>query len=107
MSRSYALSPSRALLTALLVLSLLLAMFAAMAVRSDTASARAQKVSLCHATGSRTNPFVLIRVSPQGAANHLRQHEDDRLATPAEQKAGDCPVKGEDDGGDTGQTGQN
>ena len=36
------------------------------------------KVVICHATHSKTNPFVTIVVSPQGAANHLKHHSGDK-----------------------------
>lgn len=32
------------------------------------------KVPVCHATGSDTNPYVLINVSEQGAEAHIREH---------------------------------
>jgi hypothetical protein len=35
------------------------------------------KVTLCHATGSSTNPFVVITVSTAGAANGHSDHADD------------------------------
>jgi hypothetical protein len=35
------------------------------------------KVVICHATHSKTNPFVTIVVSAQGAANHLKHHSGD------------------------------
>jgi hypothetical protein len=40
-------------------------------------AAPAAKVTLCHATGSTTNPYVRITVAAAGAYNgHFRQHED-------------------------------
>jgi hypothetical protein len=47
------------------------------------------RFSLCHATGSETNPFVFITVSAQGFANHLANHPDD---FPADSPA-DCEKK--------------
>jgi len=37
-----------------------------------------EKVTLCHATGSATNPYVQITTSPQGALNgHAKKHAED------------------------------
>jgi hypothetical protein len=48
-----------------------------------------QKTTLCHATGSATNPYVLIRVSDRAIQAHARhQHEEDII--PASSEA-DCP----------------
>jgi hypothetical protein len=38
-------------------------------------SSSSDKVAICHRTGSATNPYVLIKVSKQGAANHLKNHD--------------------------------
>jgi ABC-type sugar transport system substrate-binding protein len=41
------------------------------------ASAAADKVTICHATGSATNPYVVITPSAAGVYNgHYRQHDD-------------------------------
>jgi hypothetical protein len=41
------------------------------------ASAAADKVTICHATGSTTNPYVVITPSAAGVYNgHYRQHDD-------------------------------
>jgi hypothetical protein len=46
------------------------------------------KVTICHATHSKTNPFVTIVVSAQGAANHLKHHAGDRRgACPTNQQS--------------------
>jgi hypothetical protein len=45
-------------------------------------------VTICHATGSKTNPYVQLTLSPQGAANHLAHHPGDFLAPPE-----GCPGK--------------
>lgn len=37
------------------------------------------KVTICHRTGSDTNPFVIITISRQGAENHFRVHPEDTL----------------------------
>ncbi len=47
-----------------------------------------QKVTLCHATGSATNPFVKITISVRAVAAHKR-HQDGRDIIPA--PAGGCP----------------
>jgi hypothetical protein len=39
-------------------------------------------VTICHRTGSDTNPYVTLHLSPQGAAAHLRNHPDDFVPTP-------------------------
>jgi hypothetical protein len=38
-------------------------------------------VTICHHTGSDTNPWVELTLSPQGAANHLANHPDDFVVT--------------------------
>jgi len=45
-------------------------------------------VTICHATGSATNPYVQLTLSPQGAAQHLAHHPGDFLAPPQ-----GCPGK--------------
>jgi hypothetical protein len=40
-------------------------------------------VTICHHTGSDTNPWVELTLSPQGAANHLAHHPDDFVVTPS------------------------
>jgi hypothetical protein len=41
------------------------------------ASASADKVTICHATGSTTNPYVVITPSASGVYHgHYRQHDD-------------------------------
>lgn len=41
------------------------------------ASAAADKVTICHATGSATNPYVVITPSAAGVYHgHYRQHDD-------------------------------
>ena len=58
-----------------------------------------EKVTLCHATGSPTNPFVVITVSVNAATgNGHGLHEDDIIPAPA----GGCPGAGEDPGEDPG-----
>ncbi|HUF38127.1 MAG TPA: FecR domain-containing protein, partial [Anaerolineales bacterium] len=42
------------------------------------------KVTLCHATGSATNPYVEITVSVQGATNGHAGHSGDIIPAPAE-----------------------
>jgi hypothetical protein len=53
------------------------------------------KVSLCHRTGSATNPYVLIKVSQQGAANHLKNHDGTLDWPQAPYKAGTLTVGGD------------
>ncbi len=45
------------------------------------------KITLCHATGSATNPYVTITVSMQGATHRHEQHAGDIIPAPA----GGCP----------------
>jgi hypothetical protein len=51
-------------------------------------AAKAGKVTICHATGSATNPYVTITIS-QNAADAHRAHQDGRDIVPA--PAGGCP----------------
>lgn len=46
------------------------------------------KVTLCHATGSATNPYVLITVAAAGATNGHAKHEGDIIPAPAK----GCPT---------------
>jgi hypothetical protein len=48
------------------------------------------KVTICHATGSATNPYVEITISVNAVAAHER-HQDGRDIIPA--PAGGCPDK--------------
>jgi hypothetical protein len=52
-----------------------------------TSSSSNDKVTLCHATGSSTNPFVEITVSANGLAGH-GGHSDDIIPAPS----GGCPT---------------
>jgi cobalamin biosynthesis Mg chelatase CobN len=45
------------------------------------------KVALCHATGSLTNPFVLITVAIQALAGHERHQDGEDIVNPT----GPCP----------------
>lgn len=45
---------------------------------AGSAAAESDKVTICHATGSESNPYVEITVSANSA--HLDKHEDDFLA---------------------------
>jgi hypothetical protein len=52
------------------------------------------KVTICHATGSETNPYVEITISVNALAAHLRhQNGEDIFPVPA----GGCPDKKKDD----------
>lgn len=65
--------------------------------RQPAQSAPHSKVTLCHATGSATNPYVLITVSVNATTgNGHGRHEDDLIPAPA----GGCPAGSEDSGGD-------
>ena len=52
--------------------------------------AKAGKVTLCHATGSATNPYVKITISEHAVDAH-KAHQDGRDIIPA--PAGDCPAQ--------------
>ena len=51
------------------------ASFAGVAAVSQAAPASSDKVTICHRTGSATNPYVAITVSKAGAAAHLKNHD--------------------------------
>jgi len=51
--------------------------------------AKAGKTTICHATGSATNPFVTITISNNALPAHMR-HQDGRDIIPA--PAGGCPT---------------
>lgn len=51
-------------------------------VSTQTAAAKKQKVTICHATGSATNPYVKIKVAKQALRGHLR-HPGDIIPAPA------------------------
>ncbi len=48
-----------------------------------------EKITICHATGSATNPFVQITISKNGLHGHAK-HQDGRDIIPA--PAGGCPT---------------
>jgi hypothetical protein len=48
---------------------------------NGSAGDRQYAVTICHHTGSATNPWVELTLSPQGAANHLAHHPDDFIVT--------------------------
>ncbi len=53
------------------------------AVSADVALSGDDKVAVCHATGSETNPFVTLIVSEDGYEHsHHRHHEGDFFTTP-------------------------
>jgi len=52
----------------------------------DGPGAHQYAVKICHATGSKTNPYVELTLSPQGAAAHLLHHPGDFVDT-----GGGCP----------------
>jgi hypothetical protein len=47
-----------------------------------------EKISLCHATGSTTNPYIAITVARQGATHGHESHAGDIIPVPAD----GCPV---------------
>ena len=51
--------------------------------------AKAGKTTICHATGSATNPYVTITISNNALPAHMR-HQDGRDIIPA--PAGGCPT---------------
>lgn len=55
------------------------------------ASAKTDKVMLCHHTGSATNPVVMISVAGSAVAQHIANHGD---IIPAE-GATECPPAGD------------
>ena len=62
-----------------------------------------QKTTLCHATGSETNPYVTITVSDAALpkAHDVHQHDEDIIPAPAEGCPGPAAPAGETPGGDT------
>jgi hypothetical protein len=52
----------------------------------DGPGAHQYAVKICHATGSKTNPYDELTLSPQGAAAHLLHHHGD-----FEDTGGGCP----------------
>jgi hypothetical protein len=64
----------------------------------------AGKTTLCHATGSSTNPYVEITISDNGVPAHDR-HQNDEDIIPA---SGDCPggASGGKEHGNTGEHGK-
>jgi hypothetical protein len=61
----------------------------ARAQRSPNPHATAGKVTICHATGSATNPYVEITMSRNALTAHAEIHHDGRDVVPA--PAGGCP----------------
>lgn len=77
---------------------------AGLALLATSAPANAgpdDKISICHATGSDSNPYVEITISENGLNGHYAQgvHDGDIVPAPA----GGCPAGGDGDhGGDHG-----
>ena len=71
-----------------------------LALAGRGASAGSEKIWICHATGSRTNPYVLIHVSNNATKQGHGGHEDDLIPAPTDgQGTPYCPS---DDGGNGG-----
>jgi hypothetical protein len=58
-----------------------------MSTAMPTGTADSDRVTICHATGSRNNPYVEITVSREAAMHHQANHEDDIVPAPP----GGCP----------------
>ncbi len=71
--------------------------------QQGSSHANAGKVTLCHATGSATNPYVEITISANALAAHER-HQDGRDLYPA--PAGGCPGGSSQPGGGEGGQGK-
>jgi hypothetical protein len=54
---------------------------------SDDADNDQYRVTICHFTGKKNQPYVEITVSPQGAAEHKAHHPNDIVPAPP----GGCP----------------
>lgn len=78
---------------------------------NDDAEQGADKITICHATGSTTNPYVIITIAKQAVLNAHVDHQDGRDIIPAfddfpGQPVGqgpitsieDCPTTEDDDG---------
>ena len=60
---------------------------ASLAVTTPAATSSDGKVTICHATGSKTNPYTMITVSVNGLNGHDK-HKDDIIPAPQ----GGCPT---------------
>lgn len=65
-----------------LAMGLALMALSAVAISSAASAAPAEKVTICHATGSETNPYVTITVSENALKGHDK-HGDDIIPAPA------------------------
>ena len=72
---------TKSLVTLLALLVLVGAAHGATTQPADVA--KKKKVTICHATASSTNPYVLIRVSKSGLKGHMH-HPGDIIPTPKE-----------------------
>lgn len=55
---------------------------------SPSVDVAARKVTICHSTGSKSNPFVEITISEDAVPAHQNNHQDDIIPAPA----GGCPT---------------
>jgi len=93
------LIPRARALVLLGLLALAALAFQLVQLQSDAAAAPKPKVTVCHATGSATNPYVQIRVSQNAVKTHGHAaHVNDIIAPPG----GVCPDAGNPGGGGGG-----
>lgn len=77
------------------VAGVMFASFVGVASANQAPHSSTDKVTICHRTGSATNPYVAITVSKAGAANHLKNHDGTLNWKAAPYKAGVLQVGGD------------